>query len=89
LGDFENLLIDRVELLNYKFIPEIENLLDKELIAKGRFSSRGLSGKLDKTNEKIYFIYDIKNSENSPGQHIVIYYEGKVVGGGEIKFVEK
>ena len=89
LGDFENLLIDRVELINYKFIPRIEELVDKTLIAKARFSSSGLEGKLEEIEGKLYFVYKDRNSENSPGQHMVIYFEGKVVGGGEIKFIKK
>ena len=35
---------------------------------------------------KVYFIYDEKNAEVAKGQHVVLYYEDYVVGGGEISF---
>lgn len=85
LGDFEELLTDRVELINCIFIPEVEEMVRKNLLAKARFSSSGLPGTLEKSDEKIYFVYERKNAENSPGQHLAVYFEGKVVGGGEIQ----
>lgn len=84
LGEFEDLLKSRVRMVNCKFVPAIEKLLGKDLLGKARFSSRGLKGTLEKENEKLYFVYNEKNAEPAPGQHLVIYYEGQVVGGGEI-----
>ena len=86
LGDFEDLLINKVELVDYKFIPEIDKVLGKELLGKARFSSRGLLGVLEKEGEKLFFVYRDKNAENARGQHMAIYYENKLVGGGEISF---
>lgn len=90
LGDFEELLINKIEVINYKFHYEIENILNKTIIARPRFSSKGLSGKLEKVinnelKEKLIFKYDKKNHENSEGQHIVFYLEDELIGGGEIK----
>lgn len=85
LGEFEELLTDKVELINYTFIPRVEELLGKQLKAKARFSSSGLFGKLLFENDRIFFNYAEKNPESASGQHMVIYYDGKVVGGGEIK----
>jgi len=85
VGDFEELKRTRVELIDCKFIPEIENLIGKELYGKARFSSSGLIGEIEVEESKIYFVYKEKNAESAAGQHMVIYYNGKVVGGGVIK----
>lgn len=85
LGEFEELKQERVELINCKFIPNIVDLAGKELYAKARFSSSGLAGKIELEKGRIYFEYGEKNAESARGQHMVIYYRGQVVGGGEIK----
>ena len=61
---------------------QLENL---ELLARPRFSSTGFYGKLIKDRDKIYFKYNKENAHNAKGQHIVFFYDGFVVGGGEIK----
>ena len=85
LGEFSELFTDKVELINYKFSVEYEKLENFELLARPRFSSTGFYGKLMKDKEKIYFKYNEENAHNSKGQHIVFFYDGFVVGGGEIK----
>ncbi|RRD39599.1 tRNA 2-thiouridine(34) synthase MnmA [Leptotrichia sp. OH3620_COT-345] len=91
IGDFDELLINRIEIINHKFHYKIEKLLNKVLIARPRFSSKGLKGELiseiKNGKEKLYFKFDKKNAENSEGQHIVFYLENELVGGGEIKKV--
>ncbi len=84
LGEFEELARVEVELVDIKFIVPIEKVLDKDLIAKARFSSKGALGRLKIYNGKIYFVYKSENKECAPGQHMVIYYQNKVVGGGVI-----
>ena len=85
LGEFSELFTDKVELINYKFSVEYEKLEDLELLARPRFSSTGFYGKLIKNKNKIYFKYNEENTHNAKGQHIVFFYDGFVVGGGEIK----
>ena len=77
-------IINKVEVVNGKFHANIDDIVDKDLIARPRFSSKGLSGKLKKVGDRLYFIFDVKNAENAPGQHIVFYQEDILVGGGEI-----
>lgn len=46
VGDFEELLIEKIEVINCKFHYDLEKIVEKELIARPRFSSKGLKGKL-------------------------------------------
>ena len=85
LGEFSELFTDKVELTNHKFAVKYEKLENLELLARPRFSSTGFYGKLIKNKEKIYFKYNKENAHNTKGQHIVFFYDGFVVGGGEIK----
>jgi tRNA-specific 2-thiouridylase len=86
LGDFEDLMKKEVELAEYKFLVDIKKLGNMELLGRPRFSSTRIPGKLRKSGDKIFFVYDDKNAKNSPGQHMVIYYGDIVVGGGKIVF---
>ena len=56
------------------------------VLVKPRFSSQGFYGKVIKENEKIYFEYENENPQNAKGQHLVIYSDDLVVGGGKIIF---
>ena len=88
LGDYDKLYISEVELIDYKFVVEIEKLLKVELMARPRFSSRGFMGKLKRKiidgKERIYFEYNEKNPQNAKGQHMVLYFGEYLVGGGVI-----
>lgn len=84
IGEFDNLLINKVEVINGKFHVDINNILNKDLIARPRFSSKGLTGRLENVGDKLYFLFNVNNAENAPGQHIVFYQEDILVGGGEI-----
>lgn len=85
VGSFEDLLIDTIEVFNYIFHKNLNDILEKELIARPRFSSRGLSGKLFIAYDKLFFKYNEKNAQNAKGQHIVFYLNNELIGGGEIK----
>lgn len=97
VGDFDELLIEEIEVINYKFHYELNEILEKELVARPRFSSKGLKGELickennlksensEENNKKLYFKFYKKTHENSEGQHIVFYLKNEVIGGGEIK----
>ena len=85
VGDFEEILVDKIEVINYKFHYEMEKIMRKKIIARPRFSSKGLKGQLSFENGKLYFTFDEKTHENSQGQHIVFYLENELIGGGEIK----
>ena len=88
VGDFEELLVKEIEVINYKFHCGLENIIGVKLTARPRFSSRGLTGKLkilEDEKNKLIFEFDEKTHENSEGQHIVFYLENEIVGGGEIK----
>lgn len=87
LGDFDDLQRDKVEIINYKFHIDIESILEKDVIARPRFSSKGLKGKLILLENHLYFQFIEKNAENSIGQHIVFYLDDVLFGGGEIKFI--
>ena len=79
------MLIDEIEVINYKLYYKIEELLDKEIIARPRFSSKGLKGKLILKEDLLFFKFNEKTHENSEGQHIVFYLNDELIGGGEIK----
>lgn len=86
LGDFQDLMRKKIELINYKFNVEIEKLLNKILIARPRFSSLGFEGKIILEGDKLFFEYLEANAHNALGQHLVIFEDNFVLGGGEIKF---
>lgn len=84
LGPYDKLMVDLVEIKNYIFHVPLNTLINKKLFAQPRFSSKGFYGKLLIINDKIYFKYEVKNAQNSKGQHIVLYYDKKLIGGGVI-----
>ena len=85
LGKFDFLLEEEVELENTIFHLPFSQLETMTLLARARFSSTGFTGKLVKRKETFYFIYDKKNPHNAPGQHLVLFYQNYVVGGGTIR----
>lgn len=86
LGEYEELARKKVELVDFKTPLELEKLLGKEVIGRPRFSSVGAKGKILLEDGKIYFEYLETNMQNAPGQHLVIYYQEFVLGGGMIKY---
>lgn len=86
LGDYSELYKKRVELENFKTHISFDELKSMRVLAKPRFSSQGFYGKVIKENEKIYFEYENENPQNAKGQHLVIYSDDLVVGGGKIIF---
>ena len=76
----------KVELAETIFLVDMKKLEGKTLIARPRFSSKGLEGKVVEEEERIFFEYNEKNAQNAPGQHMVVYYKDLVVGGGKIVF---
>lgn len=85
LGEYDELLRKRVQLVDYKFNVELEEILNMKLLARPRFSSQGFYGKLIVENSKLYFEYEEKNTHNAEGQHLVIFYDNFVLGGGVIR----
>lgn len=92
LGEYDELMRDTVEIVDTHFNVEPELLHDLELVAKPRFSSSGLKGKLFSTEnksknfKKYYFKYSAPTPQNAPGQHLALYYDKFVVGGGKIVY---
>ena len=86
LGDYVDLYIDKVELENFKTHISFELLTKMRILAKPRFSSTGFYGKVIKEEGKIYFQYEEKNPQNAKGQHLVLYSDELVIGGGKIIF---
>lgn len=86
LGEYEELARKKVELVDFKTPLELEKLLGKEVVGRPRFSSVGAKGKILLEDGKIYFEYLETNVQNAPGQHLVIYYQEFVLGGGMIKY---
>lgn len=84
LGEYEKLMIDTIQITNYIFHVPVESLIGKILFAQPRFSSKGFYGKLMLIDEKVYFKYDERNAQNANGQHIVLYDNKKLIGGGVI-----
>ena len=89
LGSYEELARDEVELVNYKFNIDINSLAGLELLARPRFSSQGFYGNLYLKNRKLYFKYRNANTHNADGQHLVLFYENFVLGGGVIRRVNE
>jgi len=85
LGDFEELQVKEVRLSSCKFVVDFDKIKDLELLAKARFSSSGSLGYLKKIANEIYFIFNEYNTECARGQHLVLTYDGKVLGGGIIE----
>lgn len=88
LGEFSELFTDIVELVNYKFSVDITSIINIVLFARPRFSSTGFFGKLYLENKRLYFKYDKANAHNADGQHLVIFYENFVLGGGIIRRIK-
>ena len=86
LGDYIELYREKIELENFKTHISFELLVQMRILAKPRFSSVGFYGKVVKEEEKIYFQYEEKNPQNARGQHLVLYSDGLVIGGGKIIF---
>ncbi len=84
LGDFDELMRSKVELVDTLFLVDIGKLQGKDLVARPRFSSRGLPGRITTHEGRVFFEYAEENAQNAPGQHMVVYYKGLVVGGGKI-----
>ena len=84
LGDFDELKRKKIMLEDCKFIVPLEELMRYCLMARARFSSSGLTGRLILEDDIVYFDYDEENCQCAPGQHLVVYYGNKVVGGGII-----
>lgn len=86
LGDYSELYKKRVELEDFKTHIPFEELEAIKVLAKPRFSSGGFYGKVVKEKERVYFEYDEENPQNAKGQHLVIYSDDLVIGGGKIIF---
>jgi tRNA-specific 2-thiouridylase len=84
LGDFDELKRKKIMLEDCKFIVSLDKLVNLNLVARARFSSSGLGGRVLLEGNNISFLYDEANCQCAPGQHLVIYYGNKVVGGGII-----
>ena len=78
-------MTDTVKISNYIFHEKLENVVGKRLFAKPRFSSKGFYGKLILHDNDIYFKYEEKNAQNAKGQHLVLFYNMKLIGGGVIE----
>lgn len=87
LGEYEELKVKKIKLVNTKFNVDEEKLLNTSLLAKARFSSNGYYGKLSKENNEYFFIFDEENTHNTSGQHLVLYDDNFIVGGGEIRII--
>lgn len=86
LGEYNDLMRKKVFLSDPIFNISFSILKNLNLIAKPRFSSSGLNGQLYLENNKYYFIFDEETPQNAQGQHLVLYYNDFVVGGGKIIF---
>lgn len=86
LDDFEKLMRNEVELVDYVFHKKLTDLIGLRMLARPRSSSKGIYGKLELKNMKLIFKYENENHENAPGQHIVFYLNDELIGGGKIVF---
>lgn len=86
LGEYIDLNKKVVELENFKSHILFEDLLNLRVLGKPRFSSAGFYGKVIQKDNKIYFEYEQENPHNAKGQHLVLYSDDLIVGGGKIIF---
>lgn len=86
LGSYADLYRDIVRLDDIVLNIDYNEIKDKLLIGRARFSSVGFEGYLLEESENYYFKYKEKNPHNARGQHIVLYMEDLIVGGGKIMF---
>lgn len=86
LGEYDELARKKIELVDFKTPLNLEEIITLDVIGRPRFSSVGAEGKLIFENDKIFFEYFEGNVQNAPGQHLVIYYNDFVLGGGMIKY---
>lgn len=84
LGEYKELYEKSVKLRDFKLYVEKKDIENLEIIAKPRFSSKGLKAKINFENNEVEIIYIEENTQNSPGQHLVLYYDDFVLGGGII-----
>ena len=86
LGEYEDLTVKEVKLLEYKEAVSLNELQNKVLLGRPRFSSTGALGLLEKRYGEVYFKYLEGNKHSAPGQHLVIYEDGFVLGSGIISY---
>nr|WP_255492163.1 tRNA 2-thiouridine(34) synthase MnmA [Cetobacterium sp. 2A] len=86
LGEYDELLKRKIKLQDAVFNISKEEIVKLELLARPRFSSKGFLGKVVIENDKIYFEFNKANHQSAPGQHLVFYCDGYVLGGGKIVF---
>lgn len=84
LGNFDELMIDTIEIIQYVFHKDLDKYLNKKIYARPRSSSKRVLGYLYTKYDRIYFKYDEKNALNASGQHIVFYEKDEIIGGGKI-----
>ena len=85
LGDYEELYKKEVKLLEFKSPVELDKLIGKKLIGRPRFSSFGDLGEIKIKDNEVFFEFDESTPQLAPGQHLVLYYEDFVLGGGIIE----
>lgn len=86
LGEYKELSRKRIELKDFILHIPFEKVEKNIFIGRPRFSSLGFKGKISFENKKVYFEYLNGNCHNAEGQHLVIYDEDFIVGGGIISF---
>lgn len=86
LGDYVDLNKKIIELEEFKSHIPIHKLKELRLLGKARFSSQGFFGRIVEKENRIYFEFEEENPHNARGQHLVLYYENFVLGGGKINF---
>lgn len=84
LSSYDKLMADTIEIESYVFHTKLDDILNVEMIGRPRSSSKGVRGYLFKKYDRLYFKYIEKNALNSKGQHIVFYFNEKLIGGGKI-----
>lgn len=85
LGDYKELYKKEVKLLEFKSPVELDKLIGKKLIGRPRFSSFGDLGEIKIKDNEVFFEFDESTPQLAPGQHLVLYYEDFVLGGGIIE----
>lgn len=85
IGEYNELLRKQVviekTIFHGEYIKKLKNGIDA--IVRPRYSSSGLKARVYIRDENVIVDYEQENTQNAPGQHLVVY-DGDIVAGGGI-----
>ncbi len=85
LGERDDLLASTLHAVNCQFTHVEEILEDPKVEARIRYNSPAMSAKAEIEGGKMKLIFDEPVWGVAPGQSVVLYKDGRVIGGGVVK----